>query len=345
MYRKNKTQKKSSNKKVDLWNHFDNVLNKDEIECVYDSSSNIDSMSKKEDICDRCKSHVKISENNIYICSNSSCGKIIERLDHSPEWRYYSGEGGSDPSRCGMPINPLLKESSYACRVGYGNSYEMRKIRKYTEWQSMPYKEKSLYDEFEKIKILASTGGIPKIIIDTALVLHKQIIGEKTFRGVNRHGIIAASVYISCRINNFPRTAKELAEIFKLDSTSATKGCKNAVSILNKLDNTSEHNITKPSDFIQRYSSKLNINGNITKLCEFVSYKVTELNIIPENTPHAVAAGIIYMISLLCNLNISKSDIMDKSGISEVTINKCYKKIVEHQDKIIPPTILSKFKK
>ena len=340
MYRKNRTQKKSSKKKVDLWNEFDDAFNKNEIQCVYDTSTSVDSMPS-EDLCDSCSSILKTNENNVYICSNKSCGKIVERLDHSPEWRFYSGEGGSDPSRCGMPINPLLPASSYACRVGYGSSYEMRKIRKYTEWQSMPYKEKSLYDEFEKIKILASTGGIPKIIIDTALVLHKQIIGEKTFRGINRHGIIAASVYISCRINNFPRTAKELAEIFNLDST----GCKNAVSILNKLDNTSEHNITNPSDFIQRYSSKLNINADITKLCEFVSYKVTELNIIPENTPHAVAAGIIYMISQLCNLNISKSDIMEKSNISEVTINKCYKKIVEHQDKIIPPIVLSKFKK
>ena len=343
MYRRNKTKKKSSKNKEDLWNQFDDVFNKDEIECVYDKTTEVDSI-KSEDICDRCESPIRINEKNVYICSNAKCGKIINRLDQSPEWRYYSGEGGSDPARCGMPINPLLRESSFACRVGYGSSYEMRKIRKYTEWQSMPYKEKSLYDEFEKIKILASRGGIPKIIIDTALVLHKQIIGEKTFRGVNRHGIIAASVYISCRINNFPRTARELADIFKLDSTSATKGCKNAVSILNKLDNSSDHNITKPSDFIQRYSSKLNINGDITKLCEFVSHKVTELNIIPENTPHAVAAGIIYMISLLCNLNISKGDIMEKSGISEVTINKCYKKIVEYQDRIIPPVILSKFK-
>lgn len=344
MYPKNKTQKKSSKKKVDMWNEYDNAFNKDVIKCVYDTSASIDHINP-EDMCSSCGSMLKINEKNLYICSNKTCGKIVERLDHSPEWRFYSGESGSDPSRCGMPINPLLPASSYACRVGYGNSYEMRKIRKYTEWQSMPYKEKSLYDEFEKIKILASRGGIPKIIIDTALGLHKQVIGEKTFRGVNRHGIIAASVYISCRINNFPRTAKELAEIFNLDSTSATKGCKNAVLILNKLDNSSEHNITKPSDFIQRYSSKLNINGDITKLCEFVSYKVTELNIIPENTPHAVAAGIIYMISQLCNLNISKSDIMEKSNISEVTINKCYKKIVEYQDKIVPPVVLSKFKK
>ena len=46
--------------------------------------------------------------------------------------------------RCGMPINPLLKESSYGCTVVCHprSSYEMRKIRRYTEWQSMPYKEK-----------------------------------------------------------------------------------------------------------------------------------------------------------------------------------------------------------
>ena len=329
----NRTKKKS--RKKELWNIFDEENSN--IECVYDVEQ------KDKDICKTCNSPLKTTESNILICSNTKCSKIVDCLDSSPEWRFYSGENGSDPSRCGMPINPLLKESSYACRVGYSNSYEMRKIRKYTEWQSMPYKEKSLYDEFEKIKALASSGGIPKIIIDTALILHKDIIGEKTFRGVNRHGIIAASVYISCRINNYPRTARELAKIFNLDSTSATKGCKNATVILNRLNKNSEYSRTEPKDFIERYASKLNINHDITKLCVFVSMKVMELNIIPENTPHSVAAGIIYMISLLCKLPISKNEIMKKSNISEVTINKCYKKIIEYQDKLIPPSILIKF--
>ena len=54
-----------------------------------------------------------------------------------------------------------------------------------------------------------------------------KISKQKTFRGLNRHGIIAASIYISCSINNYPRTAKEIATIFNLDCTSATKGCKN----------------------------------------------------------------------------------------------------------------------
>ena len=39
----------------------------------------------------------------------------------------------------------------------------MKKIRRYTDWQSMPYKEKSQYDEFQRITILAQNAGIPKI--------------------------------------------------------------------------------------------------------------------------------------------------------------------------------------
>ena len=146
------------------------------------------------------------------------------------EWRYYGADdnNNSDPTRCGMPINPMLRESSYGCKVlSYGPmTYEMRKIKQYTEWQSMPYKEKSQYEEFQVITVMAQHSGIPKMIINDAISYHKKISDyELTFRGDNRDGIIAASIYIACRINDYPRTAKEIATIFHLDVTSATKGC------------------------------------------------------------------------------------------------------------------------
>ena len=50
-----------------------------------------------------------------------------------------------------------------------------------------------------------------KKLRDEALRQHKKISSMKTFRGFNRDGIIAASVYIACRIHNYPRTAKEIA--------------------------------------------------------------------------------------------------------------------------------------
>ena len=47
---------------------------------------------------------------------------------------------------------------------------------------------------------------------------HKQTLEHKTFRGLNRDGIIAASIYIACRVNQTPRTPKEIATIFHLDN-------------------------------------------------------------------------------------------------------------------------------
>jgi transcription initiation factor TFIIB len=332
-----------------IWEVFDEDNKKNEdIECVYDSK-----ISKRES-CDICNSEVGLTAEGYLICKNSKCSILYkDNLDQTAEWRFYgAGDNkNNDPTRCGMPINPLLKESSFGCKIicNGKSSYEMRKIRRYTEWQSMPYKEKSQYDEFERIKIMANNSGIPKFIIDDALIYHKKISEEKTFRALNRDGIIAASIYISGRINNFPRTAKEIATIFHLDNTSATKGCKNALTILNKIEKNMETDDktilhqTKPVSFIERYCSKLNINKELTKVCMFIAMRIEKNNLMPENTPHSVAAGIVYFIGQLCNLNMSKADVKNISEISEVTINKCFKKLEKIEETLVPSAIKTKY--
>jgi transcription initiation factor TFIIIB Brf1 subunit/transcription initiation factor TFIIB len=63
----------------------------------------------------------------------------------------------------------------------------------------------------------------------------------------------------------------------------------------------------------------------------------------PENTPHSIAAGVVFFIAQMCNLNISKKDIKNTSEISEVTINKCYKKIDKIKEELVPTVILKKY--
>lgn len=225
----------------------------------------------------------------------------------------------------------------------------MKKIRKWTEWQSMPHREKSLYDEFQFITIMAQNAGIPKIFIDEAMIIHKDISEQKIFRGLNRDGIKAASIYISCRLNGCPRTSHEIAEIFKLDKTSATNGCTMAVNILHNiernLDASGQSDLcsTTPSSFIERYCSKLNMNQEVILLAMFVSNKLEKNNIITDNTPHSIAAGIIYFIAQTCGLAITKSDIKRVCGVSEVTINKCYKKMEAIKTQLVPECILQKY--
>ncbi len=338
--------------KTKLWNSFESEIKQNTVplECIVEENG-------PREICELCNSLLHTSEEGFPTCSNESCGVVYKNvLDQSPEWRYYGADDNqsSDPTRCGMPINPLLEESSYGCKVISSGrmSYEMRKIDRYTRWEAMPYKEQSLYREFERIRTLCQINGIPKIIVDQAIVYHKKISEyEQTFRGDNKDGILLAAIYIACRTNEYPRTVKELASAFNFDLTSATQACKIAQSIINDLekemnikDKTSFSKVTSKS-FIDRYCSHLNISNELTKLCLFICDKIEKKNLMPENTPHSIAAGVVYFVAQTCNINVSKRDVKNISEISEVTINKCYKKLEKFTTELIPAVILGKYNK
>ena len=359
---KKNTERKKTKKNINLnlnkkqmWDLFDkNILNKshlseeESVECIYQS------VPDREN-CDLCGFSLQITEEGYFSCTNTKCGILYkDKLDDSAEWRYYGADDNhnGDPTRCGMPINPWLKESSYGCKLNCGarSSYEMMKIKRYTDWQSMPYEEKKTWENFQFITNMASNSGIPKIIVDQAIVYHKKISNAKTFRGLNRDGVLAASIYISCRLNGCPRNAHELAEIFLLDKASATNGCTMAVNILHNIERNEENSnqsklcITLPSSFIERYCSKLKMNTELTKLSMFIAKKIEKLNLITDNIPHAIAAGIVYFVGNNCNLEITKQDIKNISGVSEVTINKCFKKLEFKKIDLLPKAIIQKYK-
>lgn len=351
--KKRKTVKSNIDKSL-LWNIFDidkksistsTTTNDNPLVCVYE---------KENGLCNSCNSSMVIAEDGFPTCINKQCSLINrDTLDYSPEWRFYSAEdkNANDPTRCGNPINPLLEKSSFGCKVLCNNSssYEMKRIRKWTEWQSMPHKEKSLYDEFQFITIMAQNAGIPRIFIDHAMTIHKDISEQKIFRGMNRDSIKSASLYISCRLNGCPRTAQEIAEIFMLDKASATNGCSMAVNILHNIERNMEPSeqanlgITLPSSFIERYCSRLNMNQELTLLSKFVAKKVETNNIITDNIPHAIAGGIVYFIAYNFHMNVTKQDIKNICGISDVTINKCFKKLEAIKDNLLPKSIIDKY--
>ena len=134
-----KRRKNTVINKKELWGIFDSEINSSNIyddiknttdskklECIYRASGN-------RDFCEYCESILAFSDEGFLTCTNKNCGIIYKDIvDHSAEWRYYGADDNqnSDPTRCGMPINPLLEESSYGCKVlcSGGMSYEMRKL-------------------------------------------------------------------------------------------------------------------------------------------------------------------------------------------------------------------------
>ena len=340
----------SKTEKSKLWDILDADVGKKKISIGQETDEPI-TLDSPMTICRLCKSALLMRDDGFPTCTNNECGLICrDVVDYNAEWRFYGADDKSstDPTRCGNPINPLLQESSLGCKVLYsGNSsYEMRKIGKWTEWQSIPHREKSLYSEFSYITMMAQIAGIPKIIVDDALAIHKDISEQKMFRGCNRDGIKAASIYIACRQNGCIRTSHEIAEMFHLDNASATHGCSLALDILNTVERNgggeqTNLGVTLPSAFIERYCSKLNIGKEHMMLGKFISSRVEKMNLIPDNTPYSIAAGIIYFVCQFYGLEHSKSDIAIVCKVSEVTNSKCCKKLEDRKADLVPARLLA----
>jgi transcription initiation factor TFIIB len=289
-----------------------------------------------------CDSRQFNFEGNECVCVKCS---IIQNkvMDTNAEWRYYGSEDNksSNPTRCGMPVNQFMPKSSIGSVIGLENTankyFQYTRMRKYHLWNSMPYKERSLFNILNNINVQAGNNGLSQTIIDDAKVLYKKISEEKISRGENKNGLIASSIYMSCKSNDVPRSAKEIAKMFSLDITTMTKGCKKFNEIMDMNFNSSI-----PEDFINRFCTKLN-RPDIIKTCLYVIKKADDFSVVSENAPPSIAAGIIFLVSHVCDLNINKKSISKVCEISEVTINKCFKKLTIFKQHLFPKDIIDKY--
>jgi transcription initiation factor TFIIB len=305
----------------------------------YDFLNTLEAPEKKDTILKCCEKKENFQGfEGVIKCKE--CLNTISNISDSPEWRYYGSNDSknSDPTRCGMPVNNLLPESSVGSSISFNsNGKTMNQIRKYQQYNQMPYKERSLYKVFCDIAIVCKKSNIPTKIQEEAKSLYKIVSTTKISRGSNRQGIIAACVYFACKECNVPRSSKEVSEMFSLSVTVMTKGVKKCQEIIfmnksNKQRLTTKNSI-QPIDFIDRFCNKLELTNEeqIDEIKEICNIAIRN-NIITENTPPSIASGSVYFYVKYKGLEINRKNISDVCKISEVTINKCSKKLEDNKE-------------
>lgn len=323
----------------------------DDIWLEFKDKKELNEDKTKENMCNFCEStDFEYDKDGQITCS--ICHSINSNyIDTGSEWRYYGNEDSksSDPTRCGMPISDLLPQSSHGSIIssfGGGESYEMKKIRKYHGWNTMPYRERSLWGVFDILTLKASSNGIPQCIIEKAKKSYKELSENRISRGANRLGLIASCIWGACKEKNVPRSSKEIAKIFGLPITNMSKGCKQYQEIMNTINKKNKKNTyltaSKPEDFIHRFCSNLQMSNEDLNICLHVAQQAVKHSLVTENTPPSIAAGSIYLVSNTLNLNITKKNISEGCEISEVTISKCFKKMEKYISLLLPEQLLNK---
>ena len=169
------------------------------------------------------------------------------------------------------------------------------------------------------------------VIRNTAKSLYKILSETQIKRGKKRLGIIAACIFNACKECGAPRSPNEISCVFEIDPKVMTKGLNDYTEIMrmSKTDMSRIQDVRSINmqDFIQRFCHKLGLSEKQASIISGIAEMCEDLRLISDNTPPSMATGCIYLYARQQELEITKKDISDVCKISEVTINKCYKKI------------------
>lgn len=330
-------------------------ISKDELNLGTIANSNTDSKDVVLNYCSDCKSNNLVEQYGRYICR--SCGLANEKvIDFKQEWRYYGSEDNksNDPSRCGIPTNELLPNSSIGSVIGFGSkeSNMMRRIRNMQYWNTIPYRETSLLESFTNISVVSQNAGISSCIIEDAKFMYKKVSELKSSRRTKKEAMKAASIYLACKQKGVPRTAKEIAKIFNIDNIKImNKTIKSFEEIWNSVkDDRNNNNETgeiriiedakqdtkyESLQYLHRYCSNLNINDGLYNMCYILISFIEENKILDTHNPLSRIAATLYFIIDRYKIDINKDNIISICDVSDVTINKCCNKLSKYETEII----------
>lgn len=276
------------------------------------------------------------------VCIN--CGVVTEPsiIDQGSEWREFTSEDGGkgeSKSRCGLPANPLFPKSNLGTRIGPGGGAWGARLSKISNWNSMPYEERVIWEVLSDFKNKAGPRQLPSMVIDEAINLFKKLNGNKLdgkkeiHRGKVRDGLIANCLYHACKIHKIERSLLEIGDIMEVNISDMTRGRKLYTEMTGNLDDDL-NNVTSGKDFVIRFCSKLNLPWKVSKLCNDIIFECEKTNFLSSSTPQSLSSGVIYFVSNELVLNISKKDVAVACGVSEITISKLTKKLIENKETI-----------
>jgi transcription initiation factor TFIIIB Brf1 subunit/transcription initiation factor TFIIB len=315
----------------ELWNMLDI--------CVSQQNDSITKGTKTDKIsnnyCRVCKNPTMVFNSNESVYNCDICGAVSnEVFDQKPEWNNYD-DGPQDNGRCGSATNPFFPTSSIGTIITGAGCGRLRLIQK---WDQMPYKERALSNVLNHIESNMKTCKMTKAIIDNAKILYKNVSELKhtdgpnkgkniIIRGFNRSGLIAACAFYGAKLQNMPRSTKEIANIFGLKVTQVTKGCRKFLELHEYKNGSYSLSSSHAQDFIERNGYKLKLLRQHIDMAIKIAENVTKLDIASDHQPTSLAAGSILLVIDIHKLPITKKQISDVFEISEVTITKTFKKI------------------
>ena len=280
-------------------------------------------------ICRECSGTKIISPEGLPTCSE--CGLIEDNfVDDKAEWTSGITDDGrvNDPARCGNPnANPELFSQNWGkgtiIATQRSSTYENKRMAKINFHMSMNHKDRSLFHAYRDMDEACHT--LPDSVLKDAKMMYRKFNDEKLTRGAVRLGIKANCVLYACRLAQFPRTTKEIADMFGIQSKDISRTTQIFKDTI--MGVTEKNYVTKSFDVMQRLLNAFEVTREERYRCNKMCAATEDCVELMSKTPNSVASAIIYIV---LSPDVTKSIVCEKCSVSVPTLNKIENIIKKH---------------
>lgn len=289
-------------------------------------------MRQKNDKCPECgdKHFFVNKERGEIVCK--TCSFVIEEsMVDSGRERMIDGEDFAKNSRSGAPFDPrvannLMTEVGATQDLNKLNriaKMKMLRLRKKNRWTSTAL-EQNLNNALTNLKLYTGHLGLPEREEKEAAGIYRECAQRGLTRARPSDYVIAAAIYISCRVNGYPKSLNEIAASTKVNKKILGKTYK---FILRKLNIKLQP--FNPIDYVARFSSGLKLGPKTESRALNLIDRFSKKRAASGKSPICVAATALYVAALLNSEKVTQRELAEITGITETTLRNRTKEFVK----------------
>ncbi len=183
---------------------------------------------------------------------------------------------------------------------------------------------KSFQKAFTLLDAMSSKLGLPESVVEETAYLFRKIAARKILAGRSTSAMLCATIYITCRITDTPRTLQDVVEAGNIKKKVLQRTYR---FLAKELDISPE--AYSPSEFVTRISKGLTLSEKTQRLAFKILDLCAKKQVSTSKNPMAMAAAAIHLASTINIERVTQSKISKISGISAVTIRERKKEIVK----------------
>jgi len=300
-----------------IWSDLEHLLKKEE-----DDEKPVVTVDLKY-YCKDCGGMKVVAPEGLPVCTE--CGLVDDSyISDAAEWTSGVTEDGkvNDPARCGADAhnNPNLYSSQWGkstvISTSRGSStYKNKRMSLINFHQAMNHKDRGLYHAYKDIE--DACVSLPDVVLRDAKMIYKTFSDRKLTRGAVRVGVKANCVLYACRLSNYPRTLKEIADMFAIQPKDISRTSEMFKKVMLTDDDKKTTTTTRPHDVLNRLLNSFEITKEQRIACQRTCRELEDCVELMSKTPNSVCSAVIWI-----HTGITKNEICQKCSISVPTLNK-----------------------